>query len=237
MTYGFFMVIAMAEQRKITNNKTRLIVRILFGVLAAASLVVMVLISPFGKRLMGKEEISTTETSIVETIPGGVETEPLVPETEEETESEVAEGTTNNTPSVSVSVPQPTQPVENPLKNYRIFINSYKFNYTEEKGITTAVAKDDEAVKMTITPKNDVTYADLCEKAKAELGAPVSDRKLQIANANTCYSSENDNIKTTALCIDDGNGGSIEIRYQYPADKDSYEEEFRFMISMFRVEK
>ncbi len=227
----------MAEHKKTSNNKTRLIVRILFGVLAVASLVVMVLISPFGKRLMGKEEVSTTETPIVETIPGGVETEPLVPETEEETETEVAEGTTNSSPSVSVSVPQPTQPVDNPLKNYNIFINSYKFNYTEENGITTAVAKDDENVKITVTPKGSETYTDLCEKAKSELGAPASDRKLQIANANTCYSSENDHIRTTVFCVDDGKGGSIEIRYQSPSDKDGYEDEFRFMISMFKVDK
>ncbi len=227
----------MAEQKK-SNNKSRIVVRVSFGVLAVVSLIIMVLISPFGKRLMGKEEISATE-EIVETIPGGVETEPLIPETAKETvaESETQNGTTSATPSVSVSVPQPTQPVENPLKNYSIFINSYKFNYSEENGITNAVAKDDEKVKMTVTPKGDVTYTDLCEKAKSELGAPVSDRKLQIANANTCYSSESDHIKTTVFCIDDGKGGSIEIRYQYPTDQDGYEEEFRFMISMFKVDK
>ncbi len=227
----------MSEQKKTTNNKTRLIVRILFGVLAVASLAVMVLISPFGKRLMGKEEVSTTAADIVETIPGGVETEPFVPETKAETETDAAEGTTNIAPSVSVSVPQPTQPVENPLKNYSVFINSYKFNYSEENGVTTAVAKDDENVKMTVTPKANVTYTDLCNQANADNGAPISDRRLQIANANTCYSSENDHIKTTVFCIDDGNGGSIEIKYQYPADKDGYEDEFRFMISMFKVDK
>lgn len=227
----------MAEQKK-SNNKTRIAIRVIFGIIAVASLVTMVLISPFGKRLMGKGETTTTE-AVVETIPGGVETEPVVPQTKEDTaaESEVQEETTNVAPPVSVSVPQPTQPVENPLKNYSIFINSYKFNYTEENGITTAVAKDDENVKMTVTPKGDVTYTDLCEKAKSELGSPASDRKLQIANANTCYSSENDRIKTTVFCVDDGKGGSIEIRYQYPADKDGYEDEFRFMISMFKVEK
>lgn len=226
----------MAEQKK-TNNKARIAIRVVFGIIAVASLVTMVLISPFGKRLMGKDEATTTE-DVVETIPGGVETEPFVPKTEEDTaESEVQEGTTNPTPAVSVSVPEPTQPVENPLKNYSIFINSYKFNYTEENGITTAVAKDDENVKMTVTPKGDVTYSDLCEKAKSELGSPASDRKLQLANANTCYSSEADHIKTTVFCVDDGKGGSIEIRYQYPADKDGYEDEFGFMISMFKVDK
>ena len=226
----------MAEQKK-TNNKARIAIRVVFGIIAVASLVTMVLISPFGKRLMGKDEATTTE-GVVETIPGDVETEPLVPETEEDTaESEVQEGTTNPTPAVSVSVPQPTQPVENPLKNYSIFINSYKFNYTEENGITTAVAKDDENIKMTVTPKGDITYSDLCEKVKSELGSPASDRKLQLANANTCYSSEADHIKTTVFCVDDGKGGSIEIRYHYPADKDGYEDEFSFMISMFKVDK
>lgn len=226
----------MAEQKK-TNNKARIAIRVVFGIIAVASLVTMVLISPFGKRLMGKDEATTTE-GVVETIPGGVETEPFVPPTKEDTaESEVQEGTTNPTPAVSVSVPQPTQPVENPLKNYSIFINSYKFNYTEENGITTAVAKDDENIKMTVTPKGDITYSDLCEKVKSELGSPASDRKLQLANANTCYSSETDHIKTTVFCVDDGKGGSIEIRYHYPADKDGYEDEFSFMISMFKVDK
>ena len=227
----------MAEQ-KISNSKARIAIRVIFGIIALASLVTMVLISPFGKRLMGKEEVTTTQP-IVETIPGGVETEPLVTEAETKPDAEgnVQEGTTNVTPAVSVSVPQPTQPVENPLKNYSIFINSYKFNYSEENGITTAVAKDDEKVKLTVTPKGDVTYTDLCEKVKTELSAPVSDRKLQIANANTCYTTEADHIKTTVFCVDDGKGGSIEIRYQYPSDKDSYEDEFSFMISMFKVDK
>ena len=227
----------MAEQ-KISNSKARIAIRVIFGIIALASLVTMVLISPFGKRLMGKEEVATTRP-IVETIPGGVETEPLVTEaeTKPDTEGNAQEGTTNVTPAVSVSVPQPTQPVENPLKNYSIFINSYKFNYSEENGITTAVAKDDEKVKLTVTPKGDVTYTDLCEKAKTELSAPVSDRKLQIANANSCYTTEADHIKTTVFCVDDGKGGSIEIRYQYPSDKDAYEDEFSFMISMFKVDK
>ena len=213
-------------------------VRVSFGVLAVISLIVMVLISPFGMRLMGKENEATTEP-VVETIPGGVETEPFVTEAETnpQAESSAQAGTTTMIPTVSVSVPQPTQPVENPLKNYSIFINSYKFNYTEENGVTSAVAKDNEKVKMTVTPKSNVTYTDLCESIKAELSATASDRKLQIANANTCYSTEIDHIKTTIFCIDDSKGGSIEIRYQYPADQDGYEEEFSFMISMFKVDK
>ncbi len=242
MTYGFvitkkFMVIAMAEQKKSTNNTARLVVRILFGVLAVTSLVIMVLISPFGKRLLGKEEVAPE--TVVETIDGNIATEPLTITTTEKVTEEVSESKTddNTTPSVSVSVPQPTQPVENPLKNYSILINSYKFNYTEEMGITNAVAKDNENAKMTITPKGDVNYADLCESAKQEHGAPVEGKNLQMANANTFYSSEKDGIKTTVICIDDGGNGSIEVKYQYPTDNADYEKEFDFMISMFKVEK
>lgn len=228
----------MAEQKK-SKNTARIVVRVAFGVLAVASLVIMVLISPFGKRLMGKEEASTSSADIVETIPGGVETKPLVTAapTQAPDEATSAEDTPATAPAVSVSVPQPTQPIDNPLKNYSIFINSYKFNYSEENGVTSAVAKDDDKVKLTVTPKGDVTYSALCDSANGEFGAPISDRRLQIANANTCYSSENDHIKTTVFCIDDGNGGSIEIRYQYPSEKDDFEEEFRFMISMFKVDK
>ena len=90
---------------------------------------------------------------------------------------------------------------------------------------------------MTVTPMADVTYTDLCSRANAQCGSPISDRRLEIANANACYSTEADHVKTTIYCVDDGNGGSIEIKYQYPSDKDSYEDDFRFMISMFSVEE
>ena len=222
----------MAEQKK-TSGKARIAIRVVFGIIAVASLVAMVLISPFGKRLMGKEE---TTQPVVETIPGGLQTEPLVPQTEAATDNSQAQEDTAVT-APSVSVPQPTQPVENHLKNYSIFINSYKFNYVEENGVTTAVAKDDENVKMTVTPKSDVTYTDLCDNANAQCGSPISDRRLEIANANACYSTEMDHVKTTIYCIDDGNGGSIEIKYQYPSEKDDFENEFRFMLSMFKVDK
>ena len=119
-----------------------------------------------------------------------------------------------------------TQPVENPYKNYSILINSVKFNYTEDKGVTNAVAKDNENVKMTITPKGDINYADLCEGAKTEHGAPVDGKNLPMANANTFYSSEKDGIKTTVICVDDGGNGSIEVKYQYPTDNADYEKEF-----------
>ena len=70
------MVIAMAEQKKSTNNTARLVVRILFGILAVASLIIMVLISPFGKRLLGKEDVAPE--TVVETIDGNIATEPVI---------------------------------------------------------------------------------------------------------------------------------------------------------------
>ncbi len=226
----------MAEQKKSTNNTARLVVRILFGILAVASLIIMVLISPFGKRLLGKEDVAPE--TVVETIDGNIATEPVITTTQKATEAvSESKADDNTTPSVSVSVPQPTQPVENPYKNYSILINSVKFNYTEDKGVTNAVAKDNENVKMTITPKGDVNYADLCEGAKTEHGAPVDGKNLPMANANTFYSSEKDGIKTTVICIDDGGNGSIEVKYQYPTDNADYEKEFDFMISMFKVEQ
>ncbi len=219
----------MAEQKTTAKNKQRLAIRIIFGCIAVISLAVMVLISPFGKRLTGREDKPETAVTPPPTIAGGVETQAPVTKATTQNAADISE------PEVSVSVPAPTAPVADPYKNYSVFINTYKFSYTEEKGVTTAVAKDNEAVTLTITPKADTTYTDLCAVSKNEHGAPQGGRKLQIANPNTCYSSQKDGIVTTVICVDDGNDGSIEIKYRYPSAADEYENDFSFMISMFKV--
>lgn len=214
----------MAEHNNKQDNKKRLAIRIVFGCIAVISLAIMVLISPFGKRLLGNE--AQTEALTFETIAGDIPTKAVT----------VPKNTDSTLPSVSVSVPDPTQPTTNPYKNYSVLINTYKFTYSEEQGITTAIGKENEDVKMTITPKADVSYTDLCNLSKELYGAAQGDKKLQMTNPNACYSSEKDGIVTTVYCIDDGNDGSIEIKYQYPTDNSDYEKEFDFMISMFRVE-
>lgn len=218
----------MADNKK--SNKVRLILSIIFAVIAIVALVVTVLISPIGSKILGKEE--TTTQKIVETT-----TEKATETTTEATDStENAEVSEETEPtSETIVVPPPTQPVENIYKNYTLFINTFEFSHTEKKGVTTITRNDNNDIKMVITPKGDTSYAALCESSKALLGDEKTDKKLPISALNACFSSESDGIVTTIYCVDDGKGGSVEIKCQYPASDEKAESQFTLMLSMFKI--
>ncbi len=137
-------------------------------------------------------------------------------------------GTTNNKPLVPSS------------KGYAILVDTTSFTFTEnEDGVTIVTAKKNEKVKMTITPLNDVSYETLCLDTLAFYDEMSESSALEIGNKNSAYRSQTgnkaDDIITTVYCVDNGKGGSIEIRYETPVSADSYSEDFETMLSMFKV--
>lgn len=222
----------MSDNKK--SNKVRLVLRIFFALVAIGALVVAILISPLGAKLRGnKDNTTTTQVQVVETT-----TEKTEPSTEEKNEEDtsIAGESAENT-DTSVTIPPPTQEQENIYKNYTLFINTYDFTYTESKGVTTVVRKDNADITMVITPTGETSYLELCDTAKASLGDEDTDKKLPIQSLNSCYSSQNGETVTTIYCIDDGKGGSIEVKCQYPASDEKAEGQFQLMLSMFKVTK
>ncbi len=125
-------------------------------------------------------------------------------------------------------------------KGYAILVDITAFTSTEtEDGITTITSKDNDKVKMTITPLNDVSYDNLCLDTIAFYGEMGESAALDIGSKNSAYRSQTgdkaDDIITTVYCVDNGKGGSIEIRYETPVSAKDYSEDFETMLSMFTV--
>ena len=125
-------------------------------------------------------------------------------------------------------------------KGYAILVDTTSFTSTEnEDGITIVTAKENDKVKMTITPLNDVSYDNLCLDTLAFYGEMGESSALNIGSKNSAYRSQTgdkaDDIITTVYCVDNGKGGSIEIRYETPVSAESYSEDFETMLSMFKV--
>ncbi len=126
-------------------------------------------------------------------------------------------------------------------KGYAILVDTTSFTSTEgEDGITIVTAKENDKVKMTITPLNDVSYDTLCVDTLAFYDEMGESSALKIGSKNSAYRSQtgdkDDDIITTVYCVDNGKGGSIEIRYETPVAADSYSEDFETMLSMFKVQ-
>ncbi len=213
------------------KNKVRQILNIVFACVAVGAAVVTFLLTPFGRRLTGKAEITDTlqETefsqSTVPSAPSVTYTETVsVPETTE---------------APSFSVPHSTEPTIDPYKNYTLFIDRSTFDSKCETGVTTLTAKGNSNVKMTITPLSNVSYTKLCADTKKSFAVFTDKGMLKIESLNSCYRSQtgdkDDDVVTTVYCIDDGKGGSIEIKYQYPVIAKEYEKDFDILLSMFKV--
>lgn len=216
-----------------TDNKTKVrqILNIFFACVAIAAAVVTFLLTPYGRRLTGKAESNvapSTDAPLQTTVPA-------VPSaTHADTVS-----TSGTSEAPSFSVPQSTEPSTDPYKNYAFFIDKSAFDSTYEKGVTTITAKGNVNVKMTVTPLADVSYTKLCTDTKKTYDALTDKERLKIENLNSCYRSQtgdkDNDVVTTVYCIDDGKGGSIEIKYQYPVIAKKYEKNFDVLLSMFKV--
>lgn len=224
----------MAETKKPSNDKTRRILNITFACIAVGALIATVLLSPFGKRLLKKEETTAVETQAHTEVTVNTE-KPVVTETRVLNDGDTAEANT----APSVSVPPSTNPVQDIYKNYSVFIDKRTFDYTENEGVTTLVAKDNKQVTITVTPHKDMSYSQLCTEVKKSHAQLPADKKLNLKNLNTAFSSQtgdkDSDVITTVYCIDDGKGGSIELKTQLPVSAEGYKDDIQLVLSMFTV--
>ena len=205
---------------------------IILCVLAVIIAVVAIAFAPFGKKATGNSdspnisdvsEITQTTTEISTTA-----------EVSETTETTVLSSET------TFAVPSSTDPIINPNKNYTLFIDKTIFESSENgDGITTLTAKDNGAVKMTITPVREMSYKQCCTATEKNHKKLSSSAALKIENTNTVYRSQtgdsDSDIITTVYCVDDKKGGCIVIECRTPINATSYMETIEIMLSMFKV--
>lgn len=201
------------------SDKTRRILNIIFACIAIISAFVTFFLSPLGKNFVsGNKETTYADTTVTQTT--------VITETSTQAQPEV-------------TLPSPTEATTNPYKNYTLFINPIEYTITEEKGVTTAVAKGNSSVSMTVTPLPDKTYDEHCNDLSLTYGSMGEAQALQIASNNRGFRSQtgdmDEDIITTAYCVDDGEGGCIEIKYQTPVNAQSYSEDFEIFLTMFKV--
>lgn len=215
----------MEDKKKSANDKTRRILNIIFGCIALIAAGVTLLLTPFGRRLTGNEK-TTAPTTEVTTLTTAVQT--TVPSTEDTSSDES-----------SISIPEPTEAVRDPYKNYSVFVDKRVFNFTELQGVTTLTAKDNENVKLTVTPYSNKSYKQLCENTKKNHAEIAIGEEFTVATLKSAYRSQtgdaDDDIITTIYCIDNGKGGSIEIKFQTPVNARVYENDFNLVLSMFTL--
>lgn len=191
------------------NNKKKRIITISAACGVVVLIVAIVILLPYMEKLTGKNQApdgSSVSISQNENV-----------------------STTNGKPLVQNS------------KGYAILIDTTSFTSAEnEDGVTVVTAKENDKVKMTITPLNDVSYDTLCLDTLAFYGELGENSALKIGSKNSAYRSQtgdkDDDVITTVYCVDNGKGGSIEIRYETPVSADGYSEDFETMLSMFKVQ-
>ena len=190
-----------------TKKKRIITISAICGVVVL--IVAIIVLLPYMEKLTGKNQTPDTPSA-------------------SENQNEAVSTTTQGVPSLSG-------------KGYAILVDTTSFTFTEdENGITTITAKGNDKVKMTITPLSDVSYDTLCLDTLAFYGEMGESSALKIGSKNSAYRSQtgdkDDDIVTTIYCVDNGKGGSIEIRYETPVSADSYSEDFETMLSMFKVQ-
>ena len=204
---------------------------IVLCVLAVVIAIVAIAFAPFGKKATGDSDSPNISdvSEITQTT------------TETSTTTEVSE-TTETTVSTETTfvVPSSTDPIINPNKNYTLFIDKTIFESSENSdGITTLTAKDNGAVKMTITPVREMSYKQCCTATEKNHKKLSSSAALKIENTNTVYRSQtgdsDSDIITTVYCVDDKKGGCIVIECRTPVNATSYMETIEIMLSMFKV--
>ena len=191
------------------NNKKKRIITISAACGVVVLIVAIVILLPYMEKLTGKNQApdgSSVSISQNENV-----------------------STTNGKPLVQNS------------KGYAILIDTTSFTSAEdEDGVTVVTAKENDKVKMTITPLSDVSYDNLCLDTLAFYGELGENSALKIGSKNSAYRSQtgdkDDDVITTVYCVDNGKGGSIEIRYETPVSAKNYSEDFETMLSMFTVQ-
>ncbi len=225
----------MAEKKKSTakkvekkndSDKKRHILNIVFGCIAIGAAVVTLLLTPFGRRLLPGNDTTEKDTASA-----------VVSDSTTITDTAVQTITTSQW--TDFSIPESTDPVVDPYKNYSILINELKFDYTEDKGITTLTAKDNKNVILTVTPFSDKSYTQLCDETKELYDSIAVGDEFTVEALSSAYRTQtgdkDTDIITTVYCVDDGKGGSIEIKYQTPVNAQAFENDFKILLSMFTL--
>ena len=206
---------------------------IVLCILAVIIAVVAIAFAPFGRKATGDSDSPniTDVSDVTETT--------QITTAESTTISETTETTADSTETTFV-VPPSTDPVINPNKNYTLFIDKTVFDASEnDDGVTTLTAKDNGAVKMTITPVREMGYRECCRATEKNHKKLNGSAALEIANTNTAYRSQtgdNDSdVITTVYCVDEDKGGCIIIECRTPVNATKYMETIEIMLSMFKV--
>lgn len=215
----------MAKSPKFSDKKGIILIIVFICLIVAATICVL-LLTPFGKQLLGVgkngEPISTSQTEFVSED---------VKITEEI--SKVTLISPDEMPSVSV--PKPTSPEVDTDKNYSIFVDKNVFDSKESEGVTTLTAKDNKNVIITVTPYKNISYPALCSDTAKVHERDTEQPKLNVENLYAAFYSDMNGTVTTVYCIDDGNGGSIKLKYERPSNADKYDKAFEIAVSMFKV--
>lgn len=214
-----------------SNKKKRGLI-IALCVLAVVIAVLAIAFAPFGKKATGNSD-SPDIADVSDT------TETTLSTTAESTTSSATTEATDSTETTFV-IPSSTDPVINPNKNYTLFIDKTVFDVSEnDDGVTTLTAKDNGAVKMTITPVREMGYKECCRATEKNHKKLSSSEALKIENTNTVYRSQtgssDSDIITTVYCVDDTKGGCIVIECRTPVAAPEYMQTIKIMLSMFKV--
>lgn len=211
-----------------SDKKKRNLIIILCA-LAIVIAIVAIALAPFGKKATGDSDSpNITESPIT--------TQTTAPSISVAESSEISAESTDTT----FVIPSSTDPVINPNKNYTFFIDKSTFDVTEKTdGETILTAKNNSAVKMTVTPVREMGYKECCRAAEKKHKKLSISEKLEIKNANSVYRSQtgdtDNDIITTVYCIDDTKGGCIVIECQTPVGATQYAQTIEIMLSMFKV--
>ncbi len=215
----------MAKSPEFSDKKKIIPIIALICLIIAATICVL-LLTPFGKQLLGigknGEPISTSQTEITSAI-----------DKTTENGSKATFIAPDDMPSVSV--PEPTSPDVDTDKNYSIFADKKVFDVKEAEGTTTLTAKDNNNVIISVTPYKNVSYQALCTDTVKVHERSNEQPKLNVESLYAAFYSDMNGTTTTVYCIDDGNGGSIKLKYERPSNTDQYDKDFEIAVSMFKV--
>ena len=215
-----------------SDKKKRSLI-IVLCILAVVIAIVAIAFAPFGRKATGNSDSPniTDASDITEAT--------KITTTESTVASEATEATADST-ETSFVIPPSTDPIINPNKNYTLFIDKTVFDASEnDDGVATLTAKDNGAVKMTITPVREMSYKQCCRATEKNHKRLNSSAALEIENTNTAYRSQtgdsDSDIITTVYCVDDNKGGCIVIECRTPVNGTKYLETIEIMLSMFKV--
>lgn len=212
----------MANSPKFSDKKV-IIPIVVFICLIIVATICTLLLTPFGKQLLGigknGEPIGMSQTEFVSENANTTKKTTLISPDE----------------IPSVSVPKPTAPDIDTEKNYTFFIDKSVFDHTVADGETILKAKNNSTVIITVTPYKTTSYSSLCNQTAKVHQKDDGQPKLNTENLYSVYHSDLNGTTTTVYCIDDGNGGSIKLKYERPSNAEDFDKDFEILASMFKV--